>query len=444
MEAVDASTVSALGLSFTLFLGVIMFILPRRYAPIPMLIIGAYMTYGQILNIAGFHFMMMRVMILIGWLRLLIRGEFKGLQLNKLDIIILFWLIAHFSIYVLREQTTDALVYELGFAYNALGLYFLFRCLIRDFDDYELIVKSLAIVIIPLAGLMLFELTTGRNVFSLFGGVPEYTLMRDDRLRCQGPFRHPILAGTFGATLFPLFVSLYFKKGMKYLAIAALLAAVAVVGASASSGPLLALIGAVVAMAMWPLRQWMRQIRWGIVIALVALHFIMKAPVWYLLDRISAITGGTGWHRAYLIEQAVNNINEWWLYGMSISNTAEWFAYFISFASDQADITNQYVSEGLAGGILTLGLFIGILVVCFKIIGISVKSKEEDNPYNKVAIWALGASLFAHMLSYISVTYFDQMVLFWYLLLAIISLNVTHVGSRNLPAWKITKQARVA
>jgi len=424
METADVSTVSALGLSFTLFLGVMLFILPRRYAPIPMLIIGAYMTFGQILNIAGFHFMMMRVMILIGWVRLLVRGEFKDLKLNKLDVVFLCWLAAHFLIYVLREQTTDALVYKLGFAYNALGLYFLFRCLIRDFDDYEIIVKSLAILVIPLAGLMVLELTTGRNLFSAFGGVSEYTIIRGERLRCQGPFRHPILAGTFGAVLFPLFAALYFKKGNKYLAISALIAAVVIVGTSASSGPLLALIGASVAMAIWPVRLWMKQIRWGILLSIIAIGFMMKAPVWYLLDRVSAITGGTGWHRAYLLEQAFNHLDEWWLFGTSIGNTAEWFPYMLTITSDQADITNQYVSEGLAGGIITLGLFIAMLVVCFKIIGAAVKSREGNNTYNKIAIWALGASLFAHVVSYMSITYFDQTVMYWYLLLSMISLHV--------------------
>jgi hypothetical protein len=421
MEVADVTTVSALGLVFTLFLGVMLLILPRRYAPIPMLIIGAYMTYGQIINVAGLHFTMMRVMILIGWMRLLIRGEFKGLTLNKLDIVFLCWLAAHFLIYVLREQTTDALVYKLGFAYNALGLYFLFRCLIRAFDNYEVIVKSLAILIIPLAGLMLLELTTGRNVFSIFGGVPEYTVIRDERLRCEGPFRHPILAGTFGATLLPMFVALYFRKGARYLAISAITAAVVIVGTSASSGPLMALIGAAVAMAMWPIRRWMRQIRWGMLISIIALHLYMKAPVWYLISRIGEIIGGTGWHRAYLIDQAIIHIEEWWLFGMSMIETADWFPYFgIRAATDQADITNQFIYEGLTGGIITLALFVMIIITCYQYIGRSLKILGNKASFETMALWCTGVCLFSHLLSFLSVTYFDQIQIYWYLLLAII------------------------
>lgn len=36
-------------------------------------------------------------------------------------------------------------------------------------------------------------------------------------------------------------------------------------------------------------------------------------------------------------------------------------------------------------------------------------------------IWSLGVSLFIHAVSFLSVSYFDQMIVFWYLLLAMIS-----------------------
>jgi hypothetical protein len=420
MGTVDSTTASALGLTITLFLGALLFVLPRRYAPIPMLIIGAYMTYGEIINIAGFHFMMMRVMILIGWLRLLIRGEFKILKLNKLDVVFLCWLAAHFLISVLREQTADALVYQLGFAYNALGLYFLFRCLIQDTDDYDVILKSLAIIAIPLALIFVMEMTTGRNIFAAFGGVPEYSEIREGRLRCQGPFRHPILAGTFGATLFPLFVSLYIKKGDKLLAMFALIASLVIVAASASSGPLLALIGAVIALAMWPVRRSMRQIRWGILITIIALHFYMKAPVWYLISHISDIAGGSGWHRSELINQAIIHFDSWWL--MGTSDTAYWLPYNLSLGSGEAtDITNQFISEGVNGGIVTLSLFILLIVMSYKYIGHELNIAKSKPKHMEIVVWCLGVSLFAHLLSFISVTYFDQMMIYWYLLLSIIA-----------------------
>lgn len=421
IESADTTSVNALGFSVTLFLGVLLLILPRRYAPIPLLMIGAYMTYGQILNVAGIHFTMLRVMILIGWVRIIGRGEARQFRFNTLDKVFLCWIIAHVAISIMREQTNAAITFNMGYAYNAVGLYFLFRFIVRDLDEYEVIIKSLAIIMIPLAVLMVVEYTTGKNPFSIFGGVPEYTVIRNDRLRCQGPFRHPILSGTFGATTLPLVIALFYKQKARVWAIIGALAALTIVFTSASSGPLLAVVGVVIGFSVWPLRNHMQVVRWGLLALLVGLHVIMKAPVWYLISRISEITGGTGWHRSELINQAIIHFDQWWL--MGTSDTAGWLPYHLSLGSgESADITNQFISEGVNGGIITLILFVAVIIYCYKNIGKELKRKGSYDLYVKIAIWSIGVCLFAHILSFLSVTYFDQMQIYWYMLLAVISM----------------------
>jgi hypothetical protein len=431
METVNASTVSALGLTFTLFLGVMMFILPRRYATIPLIMIGAYVTLGQIINVAGLHFMMLRVMIPIGWLRVMIRGEVNKFNFNTLDKAFICWLVAHIAISIIREPTDATLINKMGLAYDAAGLYFLFRLLVRDSDDYEVLVKGLAVIVIPLACLMVLEYVTGRNPFFLFGGVPEYTSIREERLRCQGPFRHPILAGTFGATTLPLVFSLYFKKNTRRLALIACLATLTIVFTSASSGPLMAVIGVIIGLLLWPLRAYMKVIRWGLLACIIGLHMVMKAPVWYLLAKVSEVTGGTGWHRAQLINQAVLHFSDWWLIGTS--DTADWMPYHLTIgAGDSTDITNQFISEGVNGGILTLLLFIVVISLSYKYIGEELKRRHDANLYTKLAAWCIGVSLFAHILSFLSVTYFDQTQIYWYMLLAVVSrLGLKNVEERH-------------
>jgi hypothetical protein len=67
-------------------------------------------------------------------------------------------------------------------------------------------------------------------------------------------------------------------------------------------------------------------------------------------------------------------------------------------------------------------LFIAIIVFCFKAIGRTVRLGEKtESKANLKMIWALGASLFAHAATFLSVTYFDQNFVNWYLLLAMIS-----------------------
>jgi len=46
----------------------------------------------------------------------------------------------------------------------------------------------------------------------------------------------------------------------------------------------------------------------------------------------------------------------------------------------------------------------------------------KDEPFAiRIILWALGATLVAHIASFFSVRYFDQIIVFWYLLLVMIS-----------------------
>src|SRR5580698_2925156 len=80
---------NALGIGITLGACVLLLLLPRRWAIVPIIMICCYMTMGQSINIAGLHFTMIRVLIAAGWLRVLIRGEARSIALNQLDRIIL-------------------------------------------------------------------------------------------------------------------------------------------------------------------------------------------------------------------------------------------------------------------------------------------------------------------------------------------------------------------
>jgi hypothetical protein len=130
--------------------------------------------------------------------------------------------------------------------------------------------------------------------------------------------------------------------------------------------------------------------------------------------------GGSGWYRSYLIDQAINHFNEWWL--MGTKNTAAWmpFALENDIFGAKADITNQFIGEGVNGGLLTLILFIMVIVYSFRTVGYSLKKYENNSFKEKITVWALGAALFAHVMSFFSVAYFDQIIVYWFLLLAAI------------------------
>jgi hypothetical protein len=163
----------------------------------------------------------------------------------------------------------------------------------------------------------------------------------------------------------------------------------------------------------------MRVIRWSILIAIIGLHMFMKAPVWYLIARLGSITGGSSYHRAEIIDAAVKHFNEWWLLGTSF--TAHWMPSTLTLYKDKADITNMYIGQGVQGGLLTMFLFIGIIVFCFRSIGCSLQTPEcKPFTYN-FFLWSLGATLFAHIAAFFSVAYNDQSSIFYYMLIAMIA-----------------------
>jgi hypothetical protein len=380
------------------------------------------MTLGQVVIVGGLHFTIIRILILIGFIRLIIRGEAYKININAIDKALICWVIVSIVTATLLDPTTGTLINRLGFAYNAIGAYFLFRFFIRDLADFNTVFIALAILILPLAISMIIEKFTTKNFFSVFGAVPEFTSIRYGRLRCQGPFNHPILSGTFGASILPFFIALWFQDNdKKFIAFIGALSATIITIASASSGPVVAYLFGIAGFITWRFRKHMRAIRWAIFLGLIGLHLVMKAPVWYISARLGAVIGGTGDHRSMLISQAISHFGDWWLLG--ITNTADWMPYQLNVDSNNADITNQYILEGVQGGIFKLILFVVIIVFCFKTVGLALHSLESEKLAVKITLWSLGVSLLVHVVSFFSVAYFDQMVVLWYMLLAMISMN---------------------
>jgi hypothetical protein len=317
-----------------------------------------------------------------------------------------------------------------GAVYNDLGIYLLVRLLMRDTEDPLEDLRTLAWIGIAVGICMALENSTHKNPFYVLGGVPENTIEREGRFRCQGPFRHPILAGTFGATLFPLMVVLWQQGGRgrdRTLAILGILFSLVITIVSASSGPLMTLLAVILGFCLWPMRDWMRLFRRGLVVMIIALAMVMKAPVWFLIARISDLTGGGGFYRSDLIDKFINHFSEWWFIGTSY--TANWATAGIVLSANpnMVDITNHYVAQGISGGILKLGLFVAILVACFKICGQAARNTEASIQNRKMA-WALGVCLASHCTAFISISYFDQIQVFWFWLLA----TIAHLPEREL------------
>jgi hypothetical protein len=387
----------------------------RKYMIVPFLISAFFIPLAQQVVIGGFHFMMFRILMIVAWLRVISSGGFSGsgsrkFQLNRIDKAVILWALVGTVTFIVLWGEWGAVIQRLGFLYNTFGLYFLFRFLVQTDEDISRVVKTLVAVCAILAVCMLNEKITGTNLFSVFGGVPEQTYVREGKLRAQGAFAHPILAGTFGATLLPLFVGLWWRRQSRRVASIGIAASTIVTLCSASSTPLMAYFAGIVALCFWPFRKNMRLFRWATCFVLIGLHLVMKAPVWALIGRVDLVGGSSSSHRYELIDQAIRHFDEWWLVGTRTVS---------SWGFEMGDTSNHYVETAVTGGVFTLALFIVILIYCFKELGRTRKYVAGDRVVER-GVWSLGAALFSNIVAYFGITYFDQTIIAWYALLAII------------------------
>jgi hypothetical protein len=403
-------SISFLGLSLGIILGILFLVLPRRYAITPLLLVACFIPIGAKISIAGANFSMLRVLIIFGCVRIAFRKDFRRFKWGRVDSLLIAWSVVRVAAFVVLWQSTDALVNSLGYALDAIGTYFICRAYITGVADIKRLTRTVALILVPVALLMGAERLSGHNPFHILGGVPDAPTVREGVIRCQGAFGHPILAGTFGAVWLPLFVGLWWQgKSHRLIAIIGLLSSLLIIGLSGSSGPVVSYMAGILGLSMWKLRRHMRAVRWAILGGLVALHLIMKDPVWFIFAKMDVISGSTGWHRAYLIDRTLANFSDWWLAGAK--NVWKWGVW-------AGDTTNQFVVEAVRGGLITLVLFVALIVVAFSYFGLSLKEARIESRKYQLFLWALSTTMFVHVVSFLGISYFDQNIVNWYFVLA--------------------------
>jgi hypothetical protein len=171
----------------------------------------------------------------------------------------------------------------------------------------------------------------------------------------------------------------------------------------------------VAGICFWPLRGRMHTVRWVLVILLVACSLAMKAPVWFLIARVSLVAGNSGYHRAELIDMFIRHFKDWWLVGTNKQATWGW---------DMDDLCEQWVAEGETGGLATLVCFILLIACSFSRIG-KARKRLSKAPKLEWLLWLIGVALFSHCVGYFGISYFDQTKYSWFALLCIITVVTT-------------------
>lgn len=394
------TTVHPIGVAALATCIIAVFLLKNHRIIIPLLALFIVIPSAQRVVIASIDFSFIRILILIILARIYFKKHNRGLSFTRADTYILLWMIWGIFSYGVLQGGFSGFVTRTGFMIEAVGAYYIGRVYIRTPEALKDIVIFIAKLSVPIMILFLVERSTGRNMFSVFGGVYEFTLIRDGRLRCQGPFSHPIMAGVFWASMLPWLVPLWYENIIARWKILLFAFSITVIVLNtASSTPVMAIIFGVIGFSLFKKRNLMPAIRWGILISLPILHLIMDKPVWHILARANIVGSSTGWHRYFLIDMFVEHVNEWWLFGTTA--TAHW-------GKGLGDITNQYVLEGVRGGMLGMVFFIMILVSVFSMLGKKIKIEKDKKLV--FVYWSAGVVLFIHSMNFLAVSYFGQVV----------------------------------
>ena len=186
---------------------VLMLALPRKWLIVPFLAAGVILPYGITLVLFGLHFTALRILVAAGLIRLVTRRDLTIPRLSTIDTVYFLWAVSNAVAFSILWGTSEAVINRAGFLWTTLGVYLMVRILIREKSDIVFAIRVLATLSVIIAVAMEVEHISGHNIFSVLGA-PELADIRNGAIRARGPFGHPIIAGTMGSVMMPIFVGL--------------------------------------------------------------------------------------------------------------------------------------------------------------------------------------------------------------------------------------------
>ncbi len=394
----------------TLIAIVLILTLPRNKAIVPFLLAIFAIPTGQVVLVGGVHFTMVRILILVGLLRAFrlkasSSGRWFATGFSPIDQVVVLWTVSTFIVITLQWMDPQMLVARVGDFLDTLGGYLVVRFFIPDGETLRRTIKVFAVACAIQGACMINEQITGVNVFNLIGGVaqPDSVIMRDGVLRSSGTMG-ALGGGSVAGVLMPLFLWLWTTGESRWAAYTGFAGAMAMLITAHASTPWMSLGAGLLGLGFWPLRKRMRIVRWGLVLILVSLHLVMKAPVWNLIARVDITGSSSSYHRYTLVNQTIRHFSDWWLLG---------YRYYDQWDWDMWDTSNLFVAAALTGGLVTLVLVIAVFKRSFGAIGRARKRVSGDRK-QEWFLWCLGSALFSCVVSCFGIAflYQSQMVLF--------------------------------
>jgi len=370
-----------------------------------------------------------RVLIMVLLARCLISRRLRGqAKPCSLDLWVMASLVIHAVVYCLANPVSDSVENQAGNLVDTAFVYLCFRLIIRDRASFMAFVKLVSLVLVPLAIIGVMEAVSGQYFFVWMARYCRWAragsqLLNPSRMkprlgftRAFGPYSHPIMFGvTFGLFL-PLTWALR-REASLWRGLAWILAGFVVLGAlsSMSSGPWMMLIVVLFVLAMERWRKGLKYFVFALLAVIPLVGIISNRPIYHVVFSYANPLGGAGWHRARLIDAAIDTFGQWWLLGYG-GRDPGWGRYVgMAFA----DITNYYLWVACQAGLAGLVSFCGMLAVAIRNLLFTVKTVRE--PWLVSVAWSLFSSIVGLMIFFLSVGLFGQPRSLFYGVLGIVA-----------------------
>lgn len=400
---------------FLVSLGIAIFTVKKEHIIVPIIVAMCFLPADLSIKILTLDFQAVRIMALLAMVRIYSDANYTKLTFNSIDTLFIAYNILGTIVYfIASENKFGAFLYKGGVSIDTIILYLVFRHIIQSKETLKLVVKTFCLCVIVLLPFTIFEFFTANNLFSFLGR--SAIALRDGEVRAAATFSHSILFGSFAVALIPIiWADVMIKK--RLINWFAIFCCLFFIYACGSSGPLVALAAVLFFLYFFKWKRYSSSLAWSMFILAIIIHIVREKPLWHLMYvRLTVRGGSTGWHRYVLMEAAVKEFWNWWLFGYGDVGAQWHLKYWPRTHATFTDVTNQYLLEAVRGGFFTMLLFIILCYMSIKALcSLSISQPDRQDQW---LWWGFTVMMIAHCVTFLSVAYFGQIQMLFVLTVA--------------------------
>ena len=372
-----------------------------------------------------------RIVVAVLLLRCLLdEGIRRKFIWSRFDKLVGLSMVVYVGIYCATRPFGQAFENRGGFLIDTWFTYLAVRLILTNKRKLISFIKTIAIILAPLAILGLIECVTNHLYFypltrfrtwrpSIFEGEVIGETRRWGLMRAIGPFSHFIMFGGCFAVFLPLIWALRHQRDY-WGKLAYPLCGIVIIGAfsSMSSGPWSVMIVVVFCLVLEKYKRWTKAVIMSVFLFCILAEVGSNRPLHHVLYDYVNIGGGDYWSRVRLIDAAIANFDEWWLAGYG-GRDPGWGAREGGwFWGHFTDMNNEFIMAGVEYGILGIIALCVVLAMAFR--GLVCAHSQTEDTQLKSLYWSMGSALVGLIVLVQGVSLFGQMNALFYFIVGMI------------------------